>query len=92
MITPTISGGDNFITALGKICKKAGTNQLGRRESVAETRVNDQRGSFQSPTKRNFRNMNDHDSDEERTAALPDLRLGCISEYIHDSGNYKITF
>ena len=74
MNTPTISGGDNFITALNKISRKAGTAQAGARDTVTDTKVNDQR--LQSPSKRSFRRMNDaaNESDDDTTAALPDLR------------------
>lgn len=74
MNTPIISGGDNFITALGKISKKATGAASGRKGALNETKVNDQR--LQSPSKRNFRNMNaaGNDSDEDGATALPDLR------------------
>ena len=76
MNTPTISGGDNFITALGKIGRKAGLEQSFRRDQLTDAKVNDQR--TQSPSKRNFRNMSgqNNESDDETTAALPDLRKG----------------
>ena len=78
MNTPTISGGDNFITALSKIGKKLGSNQLGRKDSLTDARVNDDR--TKSPSKRSFRRMND--SDDESSAALPDLRKGSKNEWI----------
>ena len=74
MNTPTVSGGDNFITALGKIGKKVSGSQIGRKDSLTDARVNDQR--LQSPSKRDYRKMNvtNADSDEENSTALPDLR------------------